>query len=72
MKLFYIISILFCRVVTVKEDGKDVALYSIHGHPLKSQEFCVSGRDPIVRVYDQRKGSEPLATYCPFKKVFIT
>lgn len=54
------------RIVTVKEDQKTVALYSIHGHPLKSHEFCVSGRDSFVRVYDQRKSNVPVATYTPF------
>lgn len=53
----------------MKDDDREVALYSIHGHPLKTQEFCVSGRDDIVRVYDQRKSSDPLATYHPFKRV---
>ncbi|XP_015834612.2 DDB1- and CUL4-associated factor 8 isoform X2 [Tribolium castaneum] len=56
------------KVVTVKEDSKTIALYSIHGHPLKSHEFCVSGRDSIVRVYDQRKSNKPAATYTPFAK----
>ncbi|KAJ3659085.1 hypothetical protein Zmor_010793 [Zophobas morio] len=57
------------KIVTVKEDTKTIALYSIHGHPLKSHEFCVSGRDSIVRVYDQRKCNKPSATFTPFTKV---
>lgn len=56
------------RIVQVRDDDREVALYSIHGHPLKTQEFCVSGRDDVVRVYDQRKSNEPLATYHPFKR----
>ncbi|XP_044253982.1 DDB1- and CUL4-associated factor 8 isoform X3 [Tribolium madens] len=56
------------KVVTVREESKTIALYSIHGHPLKSHEFCVSGRDSIVRVYDQRKSNKPAATYTPFVK----
>ncbi|XP_044253981.1 DDB1- and CUL4-associated factor 8 isoform X2 [Tribolium madens] len=56
------------KVVTVREESKTIALYSIHGHPLKSHEFCVSGRDSIVRVYDQRKSNKPAATYTPFAK----
>ncbi|KAJ8919538.1 hypothetical protein NQ315_002159 [Exocentrus adspersus] len=55
------------RIVQVKDDDREVALYSIHGHPLKSHEFCVGGRDYIVRVYDQRKSNEPVSTYYPFK-----
>jgi WD repeat-containing protein 42A len=56
------------KIVTVKEELKTIALYSIHGHPLKTHEFCVSGRDSIVRVYDQRKSNKPAATYTPFAK----
>ncbi|XP_018336202.1 DDB1- and CUL4-associated factor 8 isoform X2 [Agrilus planipennis] len=54
------------RVVSVKSDVREVALYSVNSHPLKSHEFCVGGRDHIVRTYDQRKCSEncpPLNTY---------
>ncbi|CAG9858644.1 unnamed protein product [Phyllotreta striolata] len=57
------------RIVSVKEDGREVALYSIHANPLKSVEFCVSGREQIVRVYDQRKSINPLHIYHPFKKL---
>ncbi|CAH1114287.1 unnamed protein product [Psylliodes chrysocephalus] len=56
------------RIVSVKDDEREVALYSIHGNPLKSLEFCVSGRDEIIRVYDQRKSNDTLHTYHPFKK----
>lgn len=53
---------MFIRVLTVKNDEFTVALYSVSGHPLNSHEFCVSGRDHIVRVYDQRKCSKSSAT----------
>ncbi|XP_023022196.1 DDB1- and CUL4-associated factor 8 [Leptinotarsa decemlineata] len=55
------------RIVSVQDDELEVPLYSIHGHPLKTMEFCVSGRDEIVRTYDRRNSSSPLATYHPFK-----
>ncbi|XP_050513736.1 DDB1- and CUL4-associated factor 8 [Diabrotica virgifera virgifera] len=56
------------RLVTVKEDDKDIALYTIHSNPLRTLEFCVGGRDELIRVYDQRKSDEPLHTYHPFKE----
>ncbi|KAG5894583.1 hypothetical protein JTB14_017163 [Gonioctena quinquepunctata] len=56
------------KLVSVRDEDREVALYSIHGNPLKTMEFCVSGRDDIVRVYDQRKSDGTLATYHPFKK----
>lgn len=32
-----------------------MSLYSIHQNPLYGNEFCVSGRDEFVRIYDTRK-----------------
>uniref|UniRef100_A0A1Y1L328 Uncharacterized protein n=1 Tax=Photinus pyralis TaxID=7054 RepID=A0A1Y1L328_PHOPY len=58
------------HLLTVSSDFRPMALYSINSHPLSSYEFCVSGRDHIVRTYDQRKcGSEavPLNSYFPKK-----
>ncbi|XP_044748124.1 DDB1- and CUL4-associated factor 8 [Coccinella septempunctata] len=55
------------HITTVKRDNKPVPLYSIHGHPLRTHEFCVGGQDIKVRVYDQRKSSTPLHIYNPFK-----
>lgn len=58
------------NILTVSSDFRPVALYSINSHPLNSYEFCVSGRDHIVRTFDQRKcGGEatPLNTYFPKK-----
>lgn len=39
--------------VNTRIDGPPIALYSIAAHPTKT-EFCVSGRDKYVRVYDIR------------------
>jgi len=39
----------------VKENGKKVPLYSIHQNPFQPAEFCVSGKDSYVRIYDIRK-----------------
>ncbi|XP_076044499.1 DDB1- and CUL4-associated factor 8-like [Oratosquilla oratoria] len=49
-------------------EGSPVALYSIHAHPLDSNQFIVSGRDQYVRMYDRRiMGSfnPPMLKYCP-------
>lgn len=48
---------------------REVPLYSISAHPLNTYEFCVSGRDHIVRTYDQRKcgSATTLNTYYPKK-----
>lgn len=64
-----------CRLLTVTENDRKVPLYSISGNPLLSHEFCVSGRDEYVRIYDTRKlsrtneeGEEkptPLKRFCP-------
>ncbi|XP_056639833.1 DDB1- and CUL4-associated factor 8-like [Diorhabda sublineata] len=57
------------RIVGVRDnDDRDVALYSIHSNPLRTLEFCVSGRDELIRVYDVRKSDDPLNTYHPFNK----
>lgn len=59
------------KLVTVQTlDDRKIALYSINSHPLDSHQFCVSGRNHVVRTYDQRKLSTVLNTYCPghFKK----
>ncbi|KAK9870876.1 hypothetical protein WA026_009834 [Henosepilachna vigintioctopunctata] len=56
------------QVVHVKIDGRPVPLYSIDRHPLKTHEFCVSGQDDVIRIYDQRKTDSPFSTCHPFKK----
>ncbi|XP_046389045.1 DDB1- and CUL4-associated factor 8-like [Ischnura elegans] len=56
------------KLVAVKEGAKKIALYSIHANPLTCNEFCVSGRDHFIRIYDKRKiceGDSPLKKYCP-------
>lgn len=53
--------------MTVKSDEKEVALYSISSHPLDTNEFCVCGRDYMVRTYDKRMAEKPLKIYHPFK-----
>ncbi|KAF7281239.1 DDB1- and CUL4-associated factor 8 isoform X2 [Rhynchophorus ferrugineus] len=53
-------------IIEVRDDGREVALYSIHSHPLKQHEFCVAGRESYVRIYDQRKSRHPLAKFCPY------
>lgn len=52
------------RLVTAKVNNRRMALYSIAAHPLKG-EFCVSGRDQFVRVYDRRSLKNVMKTYCP-------
>ena len=57
------------RLVTVKEEVRKVALYTIFVNPMDTNEFCVGGRDHFVRVYDRRKVSDeregPLKKFCP-------
>lgn len=53
------------RLVTVRTgDRNRIPLYSIASHPL-DPEFCVSGRDPYVRVFDKRNIKGPVKLYCP-------
>jgi WD repeat-containing protein 42A len=42
-------------LVNLKENGKKIPLYSISGNPMQSYEFCVSGKDEFIRIYDARK-----------------
>ncbi|XP_017768701.1 PREDICTED: DDB1- and CUL4-associated factor 8 isoform X2 [Nicrophorus vespilloides] len=58
------------RMLCVKNDEHKVALYSVSGHPLNGNEFCVAGRDYMVRSYDHRRCSNThlLKSYHPFKK----
>lgn len=43
------------KLVTTKDKGKKVAMYSIHSNPRNSFEFCVGGRDHYIRIYDKRR-----------------
>lgn len=45
--------------INARIGGPPIALYSIAAHPSKP-EFCVSGRDKFVRVYDKRYGDRCL------------
>lgn len=45
----------FFRILSLVENGRKLSLYSIHSNPLVSHEFCISGRDEYVRIYDSRK-----------------
>ncbi|KAB7507129.1 DDB1- and CUL4-associated factor 8 [Armadillidium nasatum] len=57
------------KIVLVKDiHGKRVPLYSIHQHPINDDQFCVSGQDEYVRIYDRRIISPlgpPVLKYCP-------
>ncbi|XP_019875716.1 DDB1- and CUL4-associated factor 8-like isoform X2 [Aethina tumida] len=55
------------KVVNVKESEREVALYSIHSHPLRTNEFVVGGRHHMVRTYDMRKTDQTLGRYYPFE-----
>lgn len=59
------------KLALTKEGDKRIPLYSIHSNPGNSFEFCVSGRDHFIRVYDKRKidkddlSSGLLKKFCP-------
>lgn len=56
------------RVALVKGlAGARIPLYSIHAHPVNEHQFCVSGHDQFVRVYDRRCASLnfPVLKFCP-------
>jgi WD repeat-containing protein 42A len=57
----------FLRLLYVKDGERKIALYSIHMNPLNNNEFCVSGRDNYVRIYDKRRvsGNTQLKKFCP-------
>ncbi|XP_022907186.2 DDB1- and CUL4-associated factor 8 isoform X1 [Onthophagus taurus] len=60
------------RVTHVKDCSREVALYSINSHPLNPNEFCVGGRDHMVRTFDQRNcgpSVKPLKCYNPFETI---
>lgn len=52
----------FLKVMST--DNYRVKLYSIANHPL-SPQFCVSGNDLFVRLYDRRKTRRPLKMFRP-------
>lgn len=53
------------RLFHVRERGVTVPLYSVSGHPLDPLTLVVAGRDKFIRVYDRRRSTRPVATYCP-------
>ncbi|XP_069687028.1 DDB1- and CUL4-associated factor 8-like isoform X2 [Periplaneta americana] len=55
------------KLLYVKDGERKIALYSIHTNPLNNNEFCVSGRDNYVRIYDKRRVSDStqLKKFCP-------
>ncbi|CAD5121493.1 DgyrCDS9998 [Dimorphilus gyrociliatus] len=61
------------KLLIVKEESKLMPLYSIHANPMNSNEFCVGGKDPYIRVFDRRKikrsnkvlSPDPIKKYCP-------
>lgn len=50
------------RLVKVFEKDRKIALFSIHQNPISPHEFCVSGKDQYVRIYDTRKLRTPNAS----------
>lgn len=54
------------RLCTTEENGRYVALYSVHVNPFNCHEYCVGGRDPYIRIYDSRK-TEVVKKFCPQK-----
>lgn len=53
------------KLVNVKsKTDRSVNLYSISNHPLNG-EFCLSGNDLFVRVYDRRNVKRPLKMFSP-------
>ncbi|PNF37312.1 DDB1- and CUL4-associated factor 8 [Cryptotermes secundus] len=55
------------KLLYVKDGERKIPLYSIHMNPLNNNEFCVSGRDNYIRIYDKRKVSDntQLKRFCP-------
>lgn len=63
-----VLQLSFCfRLLYVKDGERKIPLYSIHMNPLNNNEFCVSGRDNYIRIYDKRKVSDntQLKRFCP-------
>lgn len=63
-----VLQLYFCfRLLYVKDGERKIPLYSIHMNPLNNNEFCVSGRDNYIRIYDKRKVSDntQLKRFCP-------
>lgn len=52
------------RLVTVKNEKRKVILYGVSANPFHN-EFCVYGRDKLVRVYDRRNCKTVMKSYFP-------
>ncbi|XP_043270533.1 DDB1- and CUL4-associated factor 8-like [Venturia canescens] len=47
------------KLVTPKEKGFSMQLYTIQANPQNCNEFCIGGHSEFVRIYDRRKAKEP-------------
>jgi len=59
-----------CKALLLKnEKDKKVPLYSIHSNPVDGNQFCTSGREPWVRVFDRRyldfEERREVGKFCP-------
>lgn len=54
-------------VVRLRHRGHPIVLYSIAAHPTEPQ-FCVAGRDKLVRIYDKRNTKDCARVFCPEAK----
>lgn len=52
------------RLVTVRNEKRKVILYGVSANPFHN-EFCVYGRDKLVRVYDRRNCKTVMKSYFP-------
>lgn len=52
------------RLVTVRNDKRKITLYGVSTNPFYN-EFCVYGRDKLVRVYDRRNCKTVMKNYFP-------
>lgn len=52
------------KLLTLKKDKRKMVLYGVSASALY-QEFCVYGRDRLVRVYDRRNTKDVLKNYFP-------
>ncbi|XP_012270508.1 DDB1- and CUL4-associated factor 8 [Orussus abietinus] len=52
-------------VTIVRDNIKVVRLFSIHSHPLDSNQFCVGGQSAFVSIYDRRKSLAPVSDVRP-------
>lgn len=59
------------KVLTWLRDEKKVCLYSIAAHPY-DPEFCISGVNRHVNVYDMRKVGEPVKSFVPSGLPFVS